>query len=73
MILNELYQKQPEGYQDVSQDNSQPQKGDLRKSRLTLRQIKKLRQMNDVRTFEYKESLKLIRRQYAPAPVSPGL
>jgi hypothetical protein len=73
MILNELYQKQPEGYQDVGQDNSQPQKGDLRKSRLTLRQIKKLRQMNDVRTFEYKESLKLIRQQYAPAPAAPGL
>ena len=73
MILNELYQKQPEGYQDVSQDNSQPQKGQLRKTRLTLRQLSKLRQMNDVRTFEYKEKLKDIRKQYAPPAAPPGL
>jgi hypothetical protein len=73
MILNELYQRQPEAYQDVSQDNSQPQKGDLRKTRLTLRQLRKLRQMNDVRTYEYKEKLKLIRQQYAPPPALPGL
>jgi len=73
MILNELYQRQPEAYQDVSQDNSQAQLGDLRKTRLTLRQLRKLRQMNDVRTYEYKEKLKLIRQQYAPPPAPPGL
>ena len=73
LILNELYQREPEAYQDVSQDNSQPQLGDLRKTRLTLRQLRKLRQMNDVRTYEYKEKLKLIRQQYAPPPAPPGL
>lgn len=73
MILNELYERQPEAYQDVSQDNSQPKLGDLRKTRLTLRQIRKLRQMNDVRTYEYKEKLKLIRQQYAPPPAPPGI
>jgi hypothetical protein len=73
MILNELYQREPEAYQDVSQDNSQPQLGNLRKTRLTLRQLRKLRQMNDVRTYEYKEKLKLIRQQYAPPPAPPGL
>jgi hypothetical protein len=73
MILNELYQRQPESYQDVSQDNSQPTLGSLRKTRLTLRQIRKLRQMNDVRTYEYKEKLKLIRRQYAPPAMPPAL
>jgi hypothetical protein len=73
MILNELYQREPEAYQDVAQDNSQPQLGDLRKTRLTLRQLRKLRQMNDVRTYEYKEKLKLIRQQYAPPPAPPGL
>jgi hypothetical protein len=73
MILNELYQREPEAYQDVSQDNSQPQLGDLRKTRLTLRQLRKLRQMNDVRSYEYKEKLKLIRQQYAPPPAPPGL
>lgn len=73
MILNELYHREPEAYQDLSQDNSQSKLGDLRKTRLTLRQINKLRQMNDVRTYEYKEKLKLIKQQYAPPAVPPGL
>lgn len=70
MILNELYQKSPEAYQDVAQDNSQPKLGDLRKTKLTLRQINKLRRMNDVRTFEFKEKLKKVQQQYAP-PAQP--
>lgn len=73
MILNEIYQRQPESYQDLSQDNSQTNLGSLRKTRLTLRQIRKLRQMNDVRTYEYKEKLKLIRQQYSPPLAAPGL
>jgi hypothetical protein len=70
MILNEIYQRQPEAYQDVAQDNSQPQTGDLRKTKLTLKQLNKLRKMNDTRTYEYNEKLKLIRKQYAP-PAQP--
>ena len=73
MILNELYNRSPEAYQDVSQDNSQPSLGNLRKTRLTLRQLGKLRQMNDVRNFEYKEKLKDIRKQYAPPAAPPAL
>jgi hypothetical protein len=71
MILNEFFKKEPEAYQDLSQDNSQPELGDLRKTRLTLRQINKLRKMNDVRAYEYKEKLKLVRQQYAPPPAPP--
>lgn len=70
MLLQEFWKKDPEAYQDVSQDNSQPQLGDLRKTRLTLRQLNKLRKMNDVRAFEYKEKLKNIRQQYA-IPAAP--
>jgi hypothetical protein len=73
MILNELYSRSPEAYQDVGQDNSQPKLGDLRKTRLTLRQLNKLRQMQDVRTYEYKEKLKDIRKQYAPPAAPPAL
>ena len=64
MILNEFFKKEPEAYQDLSADNSQLELSDTRKSRLTLRQLNKLRKMNDVRTYEYKEKLKLIRQQY---------
>ena len=37
MILNELYDRSPSEYQDLSQDNTQPEMGQLRKSRLTLK------------------------------------
>lgn len=73
MILNEIYNREPEAYQDVSQDNSQPTLNDTRKTRLTLRQLNKLRQMNDVRSYEYKEKLKLVKKQYAPPPAAPAL
>lgn len=73
MILNELYQKEPGAYQDLSQDNSQTEFNSLRKTRLTLRQLNKLRQMNDVRNFEYKEKLKDIRKQYAPVAEVPAM
>jgi hypothetical protein len=72
MILNEFYDKVPGAYQDLSQDNSQPTLKSLRKTKLTLRQIKKLRQINDVRAMEYKEKLKFVRLQYAPPPAEAG-
>ena len=72
MILNELYDRSPAAYQDVEQDNSQPRLGDLRKTKLTLRQINKLRRMNDVRSYEFKEKLKRVQQQYAP-PAQPVL
>lgn len=72
MLLQEFWKKDPEAYQDVSQDNSQPRLGDLRKTRLTLRQLNKLRKMNDVRAFEYKEKLKQVRKQYQTAPAAPA-
>ena len=73
MILNEIYSREPEAYQDLALDNSQPQLNNLRKTRLTLRQLNKLRQMQDVRSFEFKEKLKKVKKQYAPAPAAPAM
>jgi len=70
MILLELYQSVPPQYQDVAQDNSQPRLGDLRKTKLTLRQINRLRQLNDIRQYEFREKLKRVQTQYAP-PAQP--
>lgn len=70
MLLVEFFKKDPGAYQDLEQDNSQIQLSDLRKTRLTLRQLNKLRRMNDVRNFEYKQKLEQIRQQYAP-PAQP--
>ena len=70
MILTELYQAVPAAYQDVSQDNTQPSLGDLRKTKLTRRQINKLRRLNDVRAYEFREKLQRVQTQYAP-PAQP--
>jgi hypothetical protein len=70
MLLQEFWKKDPKAFKDLEQDNSQPELGDLRKTKLTLKQLNKLRQMNDIRTVEYKEKLKLIKQQYSP-PAAP--
>ena len=72
MILNELYQREPGAYQDLQADNTQPRLGDLRKTKLTLRQINKLRRLNDVRQFEFSEKIKKVQKQYAP-PAQPAM
>jgi hypothetical protein len=70
MIFNELFESTRSPYQDLAQDNSQPRLGDLRKTKLTLRQINKLRRMQDVRAYEFKEKIKRVQQQYAP-PAQP--
>lgn len=70
MRLTEVFDREPQAYQDLSADNSQVSLGDLRKTRLTLRQLNKLRKMNDIRSYEQKEKLKLVRKQYSP-PAQP--
>jgi hypothetical protein len=70
MLLLELYRRENSAYQDVAQDNSQPQLGDLRKTKLTLRQINKMRRLNDVRQYEFREQVKKVKTQYSP-PAQP--
>jgi len=73
MILNELFNKALPGYQDLEDDNTQITQDDLRKTRLTLKQIRKLRQMNDIRTVEMRERLEQVKMQYGPKEESGGL
>ena len=68
MRLFEMYDAPTQGYQDVEQDQSKPKWKQARKTKLTLKQIRKLRKMNDVRNFERVLNLKKIRKQYTPAP-----
>lgn len=68
MKLFEFYEAPAEGYQDQEADNSVPQLGELRKTKLTLKQISKLRQMYDLRNFEKQADLKKIQAQFAPPP-----
>lgn len=73
MKLFEMYNAPVEGYQDVSKDNSKVKWGETRKSKLTLRQIRKLRKMLDVRNYEKSKNLKKIRKQYEPVAETPAM
>ena len=63
MKLFEMFEPAIEGYQDVESDNSRPKWKESRKTKLTLRQIRKLRKMNDVRNYEKASYLKKIHAQ----------
>lgn len=67
MKLMEMFDPAIEGYQDVASDNSKPKWKESRKTKLTLRQIRKLRKMMDVRNFERQKHLKKVHEQYGMA------
>lgn len=69
--LNEAWRKEPSSYQDLEDDNSRTKMYEIRKTRLTLKQIKKMRLLNDIRNAEHKEKLEFIRKMYEP-PAQPA-
>ena len=69
MLLFELDAKKQEEDKQY-QDSSAAMKADTRKTRLTLEQLSKLRKLSDLKAAEYQESIKEIRRQFAPAPAA---
>jgi hypothetical protein len=66
MKLFEMFEPAIPGYQDVESDNSKPKWKESRKTKLTLKQIRKLRKMNDVRNYEKSQYLKKVHEQYGP-------
>lgn len=72
MNLFEMFSTMPEGYQTPSDDHSAIKKSDTRKTRLTLRQINKLRVMNDIRKIEHEKDVEKAVKQYGPQPAEGG-
>jgi hypothetical protein len=72
MNLNEMFAPPINGFQDVNSDNSKPVYRTSRKTKLTLRQIRKLRRMIDLRNYEKKQHLEKVRAQYGTKPESVG-
>ena len=70
MKLFEFYDhnQADEDYQEQKNDNSVPELGELRKTKLTLKQISKLRKMYDMRNYEKTKELEKIKNQFAPPP-----
>lgn len=72
MKLFEMFNPAVPGYQDTEADNSKPRWKESRKTKLTLRQIRKLRKMFDVRNFERAKTLEKVRKQYKPEAPPPA-
>ena len=73
MKLFEMFDPAIPGYQDLESDNSSPKWRESRKTKLTLRQIRKLRKMMDVRNYEKQNYLKKIHKQYGPQAQAPAM
>ena len=71
MLLKEMFSEYDTGYNEPENDNSVPKLSDLRKTKLTLGQINRLRQISDIRDFEMQENLENIQRQYGK-PAEPA-
>lgn len=72
MRLFEMYDAAVPGYQDLNADNSRPKWRESRKTKLTLRQIRKLRKMLDVRNYERSKYLKKVHEQYGASAQAEG-
>lgn len=68
MQLFEMFDAPINGMQDVNADESKPTFKTSRKTKLTLKQIRKLRRMLDVRNYEKKTYLQKVRKQYGAKP-----
>jgi hypothetical protein len=68
MQLFEMFDAPIAGMQDINSDNSQPVYRTSRKTKLTLKQIRKLRRMMDVRRYEKKQYLSKVKKQYGAKP-----
>jgi hypothetical protein len=72
MNILEIFEPNPTGYATEKDDNSAVKLSDLRKTKLTIKQINRLRIMNDVRKLEHEQKLETVRTQYkAPAAEAP--
>lgn len=68
----EMFDAPINGYQDVESDNSKPRWRESRKTKLTLKQIRKLRKMLDVRNYEKQNYLKKVNQQYGAPAAAEG-
>lgn len=73
MNLIEVFGNDLPGYRTEKDDNTPVRLSDLRKTRVTLKQLNRLRIMNDVRKLEHEKDVEKVRNQYkAPAAPPPS-
>lgn len=72
MNLLEIFEPTPNGYRTEKDDNSAVKLRDLRKTKLTLKQLNRLRIMNDIRKLEHEQKIDAVQAQYKAPPQEQG-
>ena len=72
MNILEIFEPQPNGYSTEQDDNTSLKLSDVRKTKLTLKQLNRLRIMNDIRKLEHEQKLTSVRKQYKTPAAEPG-
>lgn len=72
MNIFEIFEPTPAGYDTEKDDNSALKLSDLRKTKLTLKQLNRLRIMNDVRKLEHEQKIDAVQQQYKAPPQQEG-
>jgi len=72
MNILEIFEPTPTGYATEKDDNTSLKLADLRKTKITLKQLNRLRIMNDIRKLEHEQKVEQVQDQYkAPAAEAP--
>lgn len=72
MNLLEIFEPMPAGYYTEKDDNTVDKLRDLRKTKLTLKQLNRLRIMNDIRKLEHEKKIEAVQSQYKAPPQTEG-
>ena len=70
MHILEMFNPDPAEYRTEKDDQTPLKLSDLRKTKLTLKQLNRLRIMNDVRKLEHEKKIEQVQDQYK-TPVEP--
>ena len=73
MNLLEVFDQMPQGYRSEKEDHTEIKLKDLRKTKLTLKQINRLRIMNDVRKLEHEQKITGVQKQYKAPPAEESV
>jgi hypothetical protein len=73
MNLLEVFKDLPKGYSTEKEDHTALKLSDLRKTKLTLKQLNRLRIMNDVRKLEHEQKIEQVQQQYKVPPAQPAM
>jgi hypothetical protein len=71
MNILEIFEPTPAGYATEKDDNSAVKLSDLRKTKLTLKQLNRLRIMNDEEKLEHEKKIDSVQQQYKAPAAAP--